>query len=84
VIIPHCDPVSEIASHPIALIAIDNKAIETRSPEDSSISISRSPGRSVISSAKATRLSVVFPIALTTTTKSDPERRAVTTRFATR
>ena len=44
VTIPACEPVSEIARWPRSLIAIAHSAQDTRSPVDSSMSISRGVG----------------------------------------
>ncbi len=44
VTIPACDPVKEMARWPRSLIAIAHSAQDTRSPVDSSMSISRGSG----------------------------------------
>ena len=49
VTIPACEPVSESAEWPMSWIAIAHSAQEIRSPVESSMSISRSSGRSEIS-----------------------------------
>ncbi len=49
VTIPAWEPVSDIAEWPMSWIAIAQSAQEIRSPVDSSMSISRSSGRSEIS-----------------------------------
>ena len=45
VTIPACEPVSEMASRPRSLITIAASAQDTRSPVESSMSISRGCGR---------------------------------------
>ncbi len=58
-------------------------AHDTRSPVDSSMSISRGAGADEISSANDTRPSVVLPIADSTATTSSPSSRAAAMRPAT-
>ncbi len=84
VTIPACDPVSEIARWPRSLIAIAHSAHETRSPVDSSMSISRGSGLGDTSWASATRRSVSLPRALRTTTTRRPCSRLATMRCAAR
>ena len=84
--IPACEPVNDTASWPSALIAIDTSAIEIRSPEVSSMSISRGVrlGRRP-AHASAISSSVVCPIAETTAhtrlpasaVRDDPARDAL-------
>ncbi len=68
VTIPACEPVSEIARWPRSRIAIAHSAQEIRSPEDSSMSISRGSGAAETSSAIAISSSVVLPRAESTAT----------------
>ncbi len=81
---PACEPVSETASWPMSWIAIAQSAHEIRSPTESSMSISRSYGRSEISWAISTRSSVVLPRAESTATTRLPPSRAATIRAAAR
>ncbi len=57
-----------MARWPRSLIAIAHRAQEIRSPEESSMSISRGSGRSETSSAIVISSSVVFPRAERTAT----------------
>ena len=68
VTIPACEPVSEIASKPRSLMTIAARAQVTRSPVESSMSISRGCGRLETSCASATSSSVCFPRAESTAT----------------
>ena len=68
VTIPACEPVSEIASWPRSLITIAASAQVTRSPVESSMSISRGWGRGETSWASATSSSVCLPRADRTAT----------------
>ena len=83
VTIPICAPVREIAGCPAACSAMLNRAIDTCSPVESSISISRRLGWSLISRARATSPSVVLPMAETTTTTEFPAFTVSITRAAT-
>ena len=65
-------PVKLIAGTPSAWIAIAIRATLTCSPVESSMSISRAGGRSVISLASAISSSVVCPRAETTTSTCSP------------
>ena len=84
VMIPACDPVSEIASCPRSRAAIATSAQEMRSPVESSMSSSRGSGRDATSRARPISSSVVRPIAETTPTTRAPASRAATRRPATR
>ena len=84
VTIPACEPVSEIARWPRSLIAIAHSAHEIRSPEESSMSISRGSGASETSSAIAISSSVVLPRADSTATTRAPRSRFSTMRRAAR
>ena len=84
VITPACDPVNERASAPSELIAIATSAFEIRSPEVSSMSISRAGGAGLTCWARSSNSSVVSPIAETTTTTSLPCFFVSTIRSATR
>jgi len=68
VTIPAWDPVSEIARWPRSWIAMAHRAQEMRSPEDSSMSISRGSGVEDTSSAIPISSSVVLPRADSTAT----------------
>jgi len=68
VTIPACEPVREIARWPRSLIAIAQSAQEIRSPEESSMSISRGSGVGETSSAIVISSSVVLPRADRTAT----------------
>ncbi len=68
VLMPICAPVRLIALAPSEWIAIAIKATLTCSPVESSMSISRAFGLSVICRARSMRWSVLWPIALTTIT----------------
>ena len=84
VTIPACDPVSEIARWPRSLIAIAHSAQDSRSPMESSMSISRGSGRGEISRAASSSRSVVLPRAESTATTGVPCSRAATIRLAAR
>ncbi len=84
VTIPAWEPVREIARWPRSLITIAHSAQEMRSPEDSSMSISRGSGASETSSAIAISSSVVFPRADSTATTRAPRSRFSTIRLAAR
>jgi hypothetical protein len=84
VTMPDCDPVKLTAGTPRALRAIERRAIEMRSPAESSMSSSRRAGASVTFLASARSSSVVSPMAETTTTTSLPAALAAATRSATR
>ena len=83
VIIPAWLPVKDTASTPRSARAMHSRDMEMRSPELSSMSISRSGCTELTSSASRTRSSVVLPMALTTTTTSLPARRVRATWSAT-
>ena len=68
VIMPICAPVMLIAWWPSEWMAIAISATLTCSPVERSMSISRAGGLSVISLARSIRMSVFWPIALTTIT----------------
>ena len=80
VTIPAWEPVSEIARWPRSWIAIAHRAQEMRSPEDSSMSISRGSGAAETSSAIAISSSVVLPRADSTATTGWPRSRVATIR----
>ena len=84
VTIPACEPVSEIASWPRSLMTIAASAQVTRSPVESSMSISRGCGRSETSCASETSSSVCFPRAESTATTCRPSSFAATIRPAAR
>ena len=84
VTIPACEPVSEIALWPRSLIAIAQSAQDSRSPIESSMSISRGSGRGEISRAASSSRSVVLPRAERTATTRWPLSRAPTIRLAAR
>ncbi len=84
VMTPACDPVNDRASAPSDSIAIATSALEMRSPEVSSMSISRAGGAGHTCSARSSSSSVVSPIAETTTTTSLPAFLVSTMRSATR
>ena len=84
VTIPACEPVSEIARWPRSLIAIAHSAHDTRSPVDSSMSISRGSGSGETSKASAISRSVSLPRALSTATTRWPVSRLATIRRAAR
>ena len=84
VTMPACEPVSEIARWPRSLIAIAHSAHETRSPVDSSMSISRGSGSGETSNASAISRSVSLPRALSTATTLWPASRLATMRCAAR
>ena len=83
VTIPACEPVNETAASPRSMMAMHSSAIEMRSPEVSSMSISRAVGSLETSWARRSRSSVVLPMADTTTTTSSPPRRVRTMCSAT-
>ena len=66
VTMPACEPVKLTASRPSVWMAMASSAQLMRSPVESSMSISRSGGRGVISWAMASSSSVVSPRAETT------------------
>ena len=68
VTMPACEPVSEIASKPRSLMTMAASAQVTRSPVESSMSISRGCGRWETSCASATSSSVCLPRADSTAT----------------
>src|SRR5918997_2293198 len=80
---PACGPVSETAATPLSCSAIASSATDCSSPVASSWSISRGEGSRLTSPASLRSLSVVFPIAETTTTRSRPDSRARPTLSAT-
>ena len=84
VTIPAWDPVREIARWPRSLIAIAQRAQDSRSPIESSMSISRGSGRGEISRAASSSRSVVLPRAERTATTLCPASRAATIRLAAR
>ena len=84
VTMPAWEPVSEIASWPRSLITIAARAQVTRSPVESSMSISRGSGRSETSYASDTSSSVCFPRADSTATTFVPASFAFTMRSAAR
>ena len=84
VMTPACEPVNDCASAPSDAIAMATNALEIRSPEVSSMSISRGGGAGLTCSARSSSSSVVSPMAETTTTTSSPRRRVSTMRSATR
>ena len=84
VMTPACEPVNERASAPSEEMAIATSALEIRSPEVSSMSSSRAGGTGATCCARSSRVSVVSPIAETTTTTSWPALRVSTMRSATR
>ena len=84
VMIPACDPVSEIARWPRSFIAIAPSAQEIRSPVESSMSISRGSGVAKTSSAIAISSSVVLPRAESTATTEWPSWCFSTIRCAAR
>ena len=81
---PACEPVKDCASAPSEWMAIATSAFEMRSPEVSSMSISRAGGAGHTWFARSSSSSVVSPIAETTTTTSLPARLVSTIRSATR
>ena len=83
VTMPACEPVNDTAASPRSMIAMHSNAIEMRSPEVSSMSISRALGSLETSWARRSRSSVVLPMADTTTTTSSPPRRVRTMCSAT-
>jgi hypothetical protein len=83
VTIPACEPVNETASRPSWSIAIDRRAIEMRSPDDSSMSSSRPCALGETAAASLRSSSVVSPMAETTTQTSLPPSAASTTWRAT-
>ena len=83
VTMPTWAPVREIAGCPISCNAMLKSAIDTCSPVESNISISRLLGFGEISLASFTKPSVVLPIAESTTTRELPSCTVLTTRRAT-
>ena len=83
VIIPAWLPVKDTASTPRSARAMHSRDMVMRSPELSSMSISRSGCTELTSPASRTRSSVVLPMALTTTTTSFPARLVRATWSAT-
>ena len=83
VTIPAWEPVNDTAASPWSMMAMQSSAIEMRSPEVSSMSISRAVGSPETSWARRSRSSVVLPMAETTTTTSSPARRVRTMCSAT-
>src|SRR5207249_723380 len=83
VTMPDWEPVKLTAGTPRALRAMDRRAIDMRSPAESSMSSSRRAGLSVSFLASASSSSVVSPMAETTTTTSLPAALALATRSAT-
>jgi hypothetical protein len=84
VMMPLWEPVKDLAGWPISLSAIDNNVIEIRSPTESSMSSSRAVGVATTSLASDRSLSVVSPMALTTTTTRFPRSFSAIMRRATR
>ena len=84
VTIPAWEPVSEMARWPRSLIAMAHSAQDTRSPVESSMSISRGSGCGETSWASAIRRSVSLPRALRTATTRCPASRLATIRCAAR
>ena len=84
VTIPAWDPVSEMARWPRSLMAMAHSAQDTRSPVESSMSISRGSGCGETSWASAIRRSVSLPRALRTATTRCPASRLATMRWAAR
>ena len=80
---PACLPVKDCALYPSDWIAMARSAIVTRSPVDTSMSISRGSGFSLTWLARLISLSVSPLMAETTTTTSCPSSLARHTRFAT-
>src|SRR5262245_19239030 len=83
VTMPAWEPVNDTAGSPWSMIAMHRSAIEIRSPEVRSMSISRALGWAATSCARRSRSSVVLPIGQTTTTTSFPALRVRTTCSAT-
>ena len=83
VTIPACEPVNDTAASPMSMMAMQSSAMEIRSPEVRSMSISRALGSLETSWASRSRSSVVLPMAETTTTTSLPARRVRTMCSAT-
>jgi len=82
VIMPACQPVSEMASCPSSCSAMARRALETCSPVEMRKSISLRLGFEEISWAREIRLLVVLPMAETTTTTSFPCFFVASTRSA--
>ena len=76
-------PVNDVAWTPMSWMAMHSRAMEMRSPALMSMSSSRRWGSGETSWARRSRLSVVLPMALTTTTTSWPWRLVCTTCSAT-
>ena len=83
VTMPTCDPVKEQAGCPREWSAMASRPMVTCSPVASTMSISRGSGVAVMAWARATRPSVVLPIAETTTTSRWPSAADAATRRAT-
>src|SRR5712692_9026534 len=83
VIIPTCGPVKEQAGCPRLPRAMASRPMVICSPVASTMSISRGSGVGVMACARATRLSVVLPMAETTTTMRWPWEAPSATRRAT-
>ena len=73
--IPAWLPVKDVAGTPRSASAMQSRDIEIRSPELTSMSYSRGGWTVLTSPANRMRLSVVFPMALTTATTWSPARR---------
>ena len=84
VTMPACEPVSEMASLPRSLITIAARAHDTRSPVESSMSISRGCGRGETSWASEINSSVCLPRAESTATTLLPSCALRTIRPAAR
>ena len=84
VMMPTWRPVKDRALMPRPRNSMASSAIATRSPVDSSMSISRSSGQGVTSCASRASRSVSPLMAESTTTRSCPACLASTTRSATR
>lgn len=80
---PACAPVSETASRPSSFTAMARRAMEMRSPAESSMSSSRGCGSRATLAASPSSSSVVCPMAETTTQTRFPTSAVATTRRAT-
>jgi hypothetical protein len=80
---PACGPESEVAAIPRSCSAIARSATDCCSPVERSWSISRGEGLRATSRASEINLSVVLPIAETTTTRPRPDSCAFFTLSAT-
>ena len=80
---PACEPVNEMASSPCSAHAIDRSAIDSRSPQVSSMSSSRRDGDAATDFAFSISWFVVLPIAETTTTTFLPSALVLAIRCAT-